>query len=119
MKFCPVCHNMLYGIDDDTDAKTAVMSCRKCEYKEPISRNNPIVYEHNLRSQSTNIAINPYLKFDPTLPHFDIACPTAECSSKSGTISDVVGVKIDKKNLIWMYQCTNCDITWKQNGAAS
>ena len=118
MKFCPVCHNMLYGIDDDADTKTAVMSCRKCDYKEPLSRENPIVYEHNLREQSTSMAINPYLKFDPTLPRIDIQCPTKECPSNHGAKADVVGVKIDRTNLIWMYQCSNCNTTWKQNGAA-
>jgi DNA-directed RNA polymerase subunit M/transcription elongation factor TFIIS len=118
MKFCPVCHNMLYSIDDDPDTKTAVMSCRKCEYKEPVSRENPIVYEHNLREQATNAATNPYLKYDPTLPRFEIACPNKECSSRQGK-SEVVGVKIDRVNLIWMYQCTTCEFTWKQNGAAS
>jgi len=122
MKFCPVCRNMLYAIDESTNdegTKFAVLSCRKCEYTEPLSRDNPVVYEHLLREdKSDRLALNPYLKFDPTLPRFtEIVCPTKDCPSKNGK-SDVVGVKLDAKDLIWMYQCAKCDTTWKQNARA-
>jgi DNA-directed RNA polymerase subunit M/transcription elongation factor TFIIS len=114
---------MLYSIDEDvSDAgeKFAVLSCRKCEYKEPITRENPVVYEHLLREdKSDRLSLNPYLKFDPTLPRFtEIVCPEKECPSKHGEKSDVVGVKLDSKELVWMYQCANCDTTWKQNARA-
>jgi DNA-directed RNA polymerase subunit M/transcription elongation factor TFIIS len=110
---------MLYSIDDDPETKTAFMSCRKCDYKESISRDNPIVYEHNLKESTTSIAVNPYLKFDVTLPRFEMTCPNSDCPSRQKGKTEVVGVKIDRVNLIWMYQCTECDITWKQNGSAS
>jgi len=124
MKFCPVCRNTLYGIDEEADStgkKFAVLQCRKCSYKEPIAQDNPIVYEHSLREDKTvRLAVNPYLKYAPELPHFkEIVCPNAECPSKSGATPDVVGVKIDPVNVIWMYQCTNCDQTWKQGAGAS
>lgn len=120
MKFCPVCRNMLYSIDEDTNdegQKFAIMSCRKCEYSEPVSRDDSVVYEHILREdKSDRLALNPYLKYDPTLPRFtEIICPNKECKAKP----DVVGVKLDAKNLIWMYQCANCDTTWKQASRAS
>ena len=123
MKFCPTCRNMLYAIDESTNEegdKFAVLSCRKCEYTEALTRNNPIVYEHILREdKSDNLALNPYLKFDPTLPRFsEIVCPNKECPSKHGKKSDVVGVKLDSKDLVWMYQCANCDTTWKQSARA-
>jgi hypothetical protein len=78
------------------------------------------VYEHLLREdKSDRLALNPYLKFDPTLPRFtEIVCPNKECPSKSGAAPDVVGVKLDAKNVIWMYQCANCEFTWKQNARA-
>ena len=119
MKFCPVCRNMLYGIDEDTSGegqKFAVLSCRKCEYKEAVTRENPVVYEHLLREdKSDRLAANPYLKHDPTLPRFtELVCPNNECPTKQGATPDVVGVKIDTKHLLWMYQCANCDTTWKQ-----
>jgi DNA-directed RNA polymerase subunit M/transcription elongation factor TFIIS len=123
MKFCPTCRNMLYAIDESTNEegdKFAVLSCRKCEYTEALTRNNPVVYEHILREdKSENLALNPYLKFDPTLPRFtEIVCVNKDCPSKHGKKSDVVGVKLDAKDLVWMYQCANCDTTWKQSARA-
>lgn len=124
MKFCPSCRNMLYNIDEDTidGKKTAVMSCRKCEYKEAVSAENPLVYEHILHEDKTSrLVMNPYLKNDPTLDHLsNIVCPNSDCSSRVGSAKpDVVSVKINEKNLIWMYQCVNCDTTWKQASRAS
>lgn len=120
MKFCPACRNMLFGIDEETidGNKTAVLSCRKCSYKEPITAENPLVYEHVLREDKTSrLALNPYLKNDPTLNHLDnIECPNDTCISRSrGVKSDVVAVKINEKNLIWMYQCVHCNASWKQS----
>jgi DNA-directed RNA polymerase II subunit RPB9 len=120
MKFCPSCRNMLYAIDEDTDAsgkKFAVQQCRKCSYKEPITRDNAVVYDHSLREdKSVRFAVNPYLKYDPTLPRFkEIVCPNDDCPTKSGASPNVVGVKIDQRNVVWMYQCANCDHTWKQS----
>lgn len=119
MKFCPVCRNMLYGIDEgalDDGTKTAFLSCRKCEYKEAVNKNQPLVYEHILKEdKTTRLRLNPYLKDDPTLDHLsNIVCPNLECPSKTGAKPDVVPVKINDKNLIWMYQCVNCEFTWKQ-----
>jgi DNA-directed RNA polymerase subunit M/transcription elongation factor TFIIS len=123
MKFCPACRNMLYGIDEDVvdGKKTAVLTCRKCEYREPLSESSPIVYEHILREdRTTRLVTNPYLKNDPTLDHLsNLVCPNDECPSRIGNVkSDVVPVKINEKHLVWMYQCTNCDSTWKQNSGA-
>lgn len=120
MKFCPACRNMLYPIDEETvdGVKTAVQSCRKCEYKEVIKRDNPIVYEHSLREdKSARLVMNPYLKFDPTLDHLtNVVCPNAGCPSRTGSATpDVVPVELNEKYAIWMYQCVNCNTTWKQN----
>jgi DNA-directed RNA polymerase subunit M/transcription elongation factor TFIIS len=119
MKFCPSCRNMLFGIDEDTvdGKKVAILSCRKCSYKEAVSAENPLVYEHILREDKTaRLVLNPYLKNDPTLNHLtNIQCPNEECASRAkSVVSDVVAVKINEKNLIWMYQCVHCDTTWKQ-----
>ena len=110
---------MLFGIDEDTvdGKKLAVLSCRKCSYNEPVSSENPLVYEHILREDKTaRLALNPYLKNDPTLNHLtNIVCPNVECPSRSkGLVPDIVSVKIYEKKLIWMYQCVHCDAMWKQ-----
>lgn len=124
MKFCPACRNMLFAIDEDTvdGNKTAVLSCRKCSYKEAVHSESPIVYEHILREDKTSrLVLNEYMKHDPTLDHLsNIVCPNAGCSSRTlGDKPDVVPVKIDSKNLIWMYQCANCNTTWKQSSRAT
>jgi len=121
MKFCPACRNMLYPIDESVvdGTKTAVFSCNKCEYKEKVDDANPIVYEHILREDKAAVAANPYLKFDPTLEHFEnIVCPTTDCPSKSGAKPDVVAVKTNEKKLIWLYQCANCNTSWEQSSRA-
>jgi len=110
---------MLFGIDEDTvdSKKIAVLSCRKCSYKEPVHSDNPLVYEHLLKEDKTDrLVLNPYLKNDPTLNHLsNIMCPNDGCVSRAPNVkSDVVAVKINEKNLIWMYQCVHCDTTWKQ-----
>jgi DNA-directed RNA polymerase subunit M/transcription elongation factor TFIIS len=113
MKFCPACHNILYAIDEELNAegkKFAVLKCRKCEFKEHLDKNNPVVYEHILKEdKSETLALNPYLKYDPTLPRIEMKCPSKECSG-----NEVVAVKIDARELLWMYQCTSCETTWKQ-----
>ncbi len=120
-KFCPACRNWLYTLEEDVidNVKTAVRSCRKCDYKKPIGE-NPVVYEHSLREdKSVRLVMNPNTKNDPTLDHFsNIVCPNKDCPSKVGSAKpDVVAVEINEKNLVWMYQCVNCDTTWKQNAA--
>jgi DNA-directed RNA polymerase subunit M/transcription elongation factor TFIIS len=108
MKFCKLCENMLYALEDG-DAGSVQFKCRKCEYSEPITRENPIVYEHNLKEDmAARLVVNPYLTEDPTLPRFEtITCP-------NGHTGNVVGVKVDTQNVVWMYQCGECKTTWKQ-----
>jgi hypothetical protein len=69
------------------------------------------VYEHNLREDTAiRLVANPYLKDDPTVQHFKtIQCPTQGCPS-----NDVVSHLLNRPNLVWMYQCTVCNATWKQ-----
>jgi|UniRef100_A0A6C0AHY1 hypothetical protein len=120
-KFCPVCKSLLQDFDERVvdGAKTAVRVCR-CGYTNPIDKKNPLVYEHILREDKTmRLSMNPNLKHDLTLPHFDtITCSNPTCPSKSGAVPDVVGMKINELKLVWLYQCCNCDTMWKQNACA-
>lgn len=124
MKFCPTCRNMLYAFNEDIigDKKIAVHMCRSCPYKEPVTRENPVIYERNFRQENTTaLAMNPYLKHDPTLEHLtNIICPNEDCETNTdGEDRDVVPVEIDSKNLVWMYQCAICNTTWTQSAGAS
>lgn len=118
MKFCPHCRNMLYDIQEE--AGKAFFKCNKCSYQEPLTNDNPVVYDHLLKNDNTTaMALNPYLKFDPTLEHLkNVICPNTKCSSHR-TESDVVAVEINSSKLIWMYQCTKCDNTWTQSARKS
>lgn len=118
MKFCPNCRNMLHNIEED--GTRAFIVCRKddCKHKEEITSNNPIVYDHKLKSDTTaEFATNPYLKYDPTLTHLNtVVCPNDSCRSHGDRIeSDVVAVQINSQKLIWMYQCVHCEHTWTQS----
>jgi hypothetical protein len=42
-----------------------------------------------------------------------MVCPTETCPTR-GKESNVVGVKLDPVNVLWLYQCAVCDVTWKQ-----
>ena len=124
MKFCPVCRNMLYGIEEDVvdGENTEVIACRKCDYKEALTRENPVVYEHILKQDTADtLILNPYLKYDPTLEHLTtVVCPNNLCPTKTAKVpADVVAVELNDKKLVWMYQCANCDYAWKQNGRAT
>jgi len=122
-KFCPVCQSWLNDLDERVvdGVKTAVHLCSKCGYTKPLDKNNPLVYEHILREdKTTRLSMNPNIKYDLTLPRFNnITCSNPDCPSKSGAEPNVVGMKIDQQRLIWMYQCVNCDLMWKQASRAS
>jgi len=117
MKFCTKCSNFLYDINE-RDGK-AYLKCRSCPYEEETTKENPIVYEHDLQQDtSVQYSINPYLKYDPTLPRFKtMVCLNPTCVTR-GKESDIVGVKLDSVNVVWMYQCAACDAMWKQNARA-
>jgi DNA-directed RNA polymerase subunit M/transcription elongation factor TFIIS len=114
LEFCPDCENMLYILEElptEGGEEGVRYRCRKCPFSKVINHEHPLLYEHNLKEDAAaRIIENPYLTRDPTLPRFDtIQCPTEGCPSK-----DVVGVKLDKANIVWMYQCAVCNAAWKQ-----
>jgi DNA-directed RNA polymerase subunit M/transcription elongation factor TFIIS len=118
MKFCAQCNNMLYSIEERE--RVAFLKCRSCPYEEPITKENPVVYDHDLRQDtSVQYTLNKYLKYDPTLPRFtNLVCPNKECTTRGGE-SDIVGIKLDSATVLWFYQCAVCDTTWKQLARAS
>ena len=118
MKFCAQCNNMLYSIEERD--RVAILKCRSCPYEEPITKENPVVYDHDLRQDtSVQYTLNKYLKYDPTLPRFtNLVCPNKECPTR-GKESDIVGIKLDPTAVLWFYQCAVCDTTWKQLARAS
>ncbi len=118
MKFCTKCGNFLYSIEERE--KKAYFKCRACPHKEEVTSENPVVYEHDLQQDtSVQYSINPYLKYDPTLPEFDnMICKNEVCTTRGASgKSQIVGIKLDKENVTWLYQCKVCDAMWRQNAA--
>jgi DNA-directed RNA polymerase subunit M/transcription elongation factor TFIIS len=121
MRFCPSCRNFLYVIDEEVvDGKqVAFEKCHKCEFKQAITRTNPLVYEHVLQQDKTaSFAVNPYIEYDRTLDHLkNVECPNKECPTKDkhGPEKDVVPIELNSEELVWMYKCVNCKTMWKQN----
>ena len=113
MKFCLKCRNMLHNYEE----RDGVMyqKCRACDYEEAVTRENPIVYEHNLQQDtSIQISINPFMKDADVLPRFEnMTCVNETCPTR-GRMSNIVGLKLDATNAIWLYQCATCSTTWKQ-----
>lgn len=114
---------MLYSIEE-REGK-AFLKCRSCPYEDPITKENPVVYEHDLQQDtSVQYSINSYLRYDPTLPRFtNMICPNDACTTRGSgpnaagnraSESNVVGIKLDPVNVLWLYQCAVCGVTWKQ-----
>jgi DNA-directed RNA polymerase subunit M/transcription elongation factor TFIIS len=119
MKFCAKCNNFLFDIVEveEQGKREAHLKCRSCPYTESITKQNPIVYEHELHEDTEiQFSINEHYKNDPTLPTFrNILCPNEDCGTRtSGAKPSVKGVKLDAVNVMWLYQCTVCNETWKQ-----
>lgn len=117
-KFCNQCNNFLYAIEERVveGTRKAFQKCRSCPFEREVGKANPVVYEHDLR-QDTSVqhSINPYLKYDPTLPRFTtMVCPNTSCPTQ-GKDSNIVGIKLDSVNVAWFYQCAVCSATWKQH----
>lgn len=110
---------MLYDIQEGTDG--AYFKCNKCSYTEALTSDNPIVYDHSMKTDNTSaISINPYLRFDPTLEHLKtVVCINEKCPSHKGAEPDVVAIEVNSSKLVWMYQCTNCYETWSQSARKS
>jgi DNA-directed RNA polymerase subunit M/transcription elongation factor TFIIS len=117
MKFCQQCESFLFDtVEREVDGKrVAFHKCRACPYEEPVTKANPIVYDHRLHQDtSTQYTINPYIEFDPTLPTFTtMVCPNDTCPTR-GKESSIKGIELDAETVMWYYRCTVCKETWKQ-----
>jgi len=123
IQFCPACRNMLSNISEENNVAFKVCLKPECGYKEPITKDNPLIYEHKLQKDKTvSLSMNPYLEFDPTLDHLhNMVCKNEECPSRSkgGPEPDVVAIKLNAEKLLWMYKCVNCKTIWEQTSRAS
>ena len=52
---------------------------------------------------------------DPTLPRINtIKCPNSDCNSnKEGGEREVIYIRYDDMNKLYIYLCAKCDTIWK------
>jgi hypothetical protein len=74
-----------------------------------------MVYEHILQPETeVHISTNPFMKDTDVLPRFEnMVCKNETCPTQ-GRPSNIVGLKLDPVQVIWLYQCATCGATWKQ-----
>ena len=107
MNFCDVCENMLYLKIAPREKGDAVLNfCRNCgsEKEVPITE---CLSKRVLKKNATEVVLNKYTKYDPTLPRIDKQCP--QCPTKH----DIIYVRYDEAGLKYVYLCPTCDHSWK------
>ncbi len=121
MHFCDNCENMLYIRLVHADSNNLEYYCRSC------GESNKLLTKDNICVSSTEIVIkdntylhdvNEYTKDDPTLPRTNIIkCPNELCPSnkEEGHDREVIYLRYDDKNLMYLYLCKYCDKIWKTN----
>ena len=116
LKFCPVCDNYLY-MEVSTESQGLTRLCRKCGHKEEDTKGG-LVMEMMIQQQSSEgykILLNEFTRKDPRLPHIrkNISCPNVTCdSNKGGKDPDVIYIKYDLVNLMYLYICDICGEKW-------
>lgn len=118
MHFCNKCNNMYYIRINSEDENKLVYYCRNCGNEDDqLTAENICVSKTQLKrsEQKYNHIINEYTKFDPTLPRINtIKCPNSECSSnKSDGEREVIYLRYDDINMLYIYLCAKCDTVWK------
>lgn len=119
MHFCSTCDNLMF-ISDSND--TLVMLCKNCNKTEKIdniSNNIVSTTEYNNKNKSTALAINPYMKYDPTACRTDaMLCVNNDCitnKADSNTKREIIIIRTDEINKKHKYMCYYCETIWENN----
>lgn len=138
MYFCSACENMMHmrlSANEGGDADAASSSDAQLEYlcphcgevKKMTSTNvddTHMVYSKDYEYTSTETEvdlINEYTKYDPTLPTIRILpCPNEGCASNAADVErraerDIIYIRYNHKDLLYIYMCRLCNTTWKSN----
>ena len=118
MHFCDKCDNMYYIRISAEDENSLIYYCRNCGNEDTeLTKNNICVSKSQLKrsEQKYNHIINEYTKLDPTLPRINtIRCPNSECTSNhDGGEREVIYIRYDDTNKLYIYLCAKCDTAWK------
>ena len=102
---------------DDSDANALYRRCHNCGYKE-VDTKGGLISEILVQERSTEsykILLNEYTRRDPRLPHIRnvMKCPSETCQSNvGGAESDIIYMKYDNVNLMYLYICDVCGYKW-------
>ena len=116
LRYCPVCENYLYMKVDGEDQQLW-RDCRKCGFREKDNKGG-LVMEMMIQERSAEgykILLNEFTRKDPRLPHIrkNITCPNVACdSNRGGHDPDVIYIKYDVVNLMYLYICDICGEQW-------
>ena len=122
LRYCPVCDNYLY-MQVDAESQELRRICRKCGFKEDDAKGG-LVMEMMVQQKSSEgykILLNEFTRKDPRLPHIrsNITCPNTVCdSNKGGKNPDVIYIKYDNVNLMYLYICDICGDQWHSRNRA-
>jgi DNA-directed RNA polymerase subunit M/transcription elongation factor TFIIS len=118
MEFCKLCDNMLYIKREVTDEQDKLINyCKNCSNSVELKSDNKsiLIFENNYEKEKINykLFINPYIKYDPTLPRVNnLVCPNAKCTKKKNQDNEVIYIKYDNENMKYLYYCVYCEEFW-------
>jgi DNA-directed RNA polymerase subunit M/transcription elongation factor TFIIS len=120
MDFCEKCNNMLYiNVEKTEDGKNQLKNyCKNCNFSKELSNTKSMSIIETIYEKSENINyklfINPYIKYDPTLPRVNnIECNNKECTKEKDKMNEVIYIKYDNENMKYLYYCVYCEKFWK------
>lgn len=125
MKFCDLCHNMMYiklrPGSGESAAPELLYACKNCgdtkhavdtETKSCILNTNYIDDQASYKQYVT-----PLVRHDPTLPRVrNLPCPSSACTRPKDADHEVIYIKYDYENLRFLYHCCHCGVFWKSGG---
>jgi len=125
MKFCSECDNMYYIKISEKNSNNLEFYCRFCKNVDTLVNNEgiSIIKENKQENIGGNQVINEYTKLDPTLPRlYNLKCPNADCKTNEQDADDknpeIIYIRVNDKDLKYVYLCNCCDFTWKTNESA-
>jgi hypothetical protein len=115
--FCPVCGYYLHLSSSGAESQEELFrECMNCSYKEQDNKGGLIseILIQERAAEGYKILLNEFTRTDPRLPHIRGAmkCPDPKCESNHGKESDIIYIKYDAINLLYLYICDVCGYQW-------
>jgi hypothetical protein len=113
--FCPICGYYLYLSTEGPEGQL-IRVCNNCSYKKEDAKGGLIseILIQERAAEGYKILLNEFTRTDPRLPHIRgvMKCPDPACESNHGKDSDIIYIKYDAVNLLYLYICDVCGYQW-------